>query len=47
LSDGTDVGFIAEEETSIKNTVLRQLLKTRRKLSADVLDSQGKLVLKV
>lgn len=47
LPDGTEVGFIAEEETSFKNTILRQILRTRRRLSATVLDASGNIVLKV
>jgi Scramblase len=47
LPDGSDVGFIAEEDTSFSNSILRQLLRTRRRLSATVLDSQGNVVLKV
>ena len=44
---GVDVGFIAEEESTFKNTILRQILKTRRSYDADVLDNQGNLVLKI
>nr|KAJ3419446.1 hypothetical protein HK105_006947 [Polyrhizophydium stewartii] len=44
---GNDVGFIAEEETSISGTVLRQLMRTRRAFKAVVLDRNGAVVLKI
>ncbi|KAJ1567792.1 hypothetical protein HK096_008653, partial [Nowakowskiella sp. JEL0078] len=38
---GTNVGFIAEEDSKISNSILRQLLRTRRAFGATVLDAQG------
>ncbi|KAI8822532.1 Scramblase-domain-containing protein [Fimicolochytrium jonesii] len=46
-SNGKDVGFIAEEETSFGGTISRQLLRTRRPFKAIVTDMQGNVVLKV
>ncbi|KAJ3178106.1 hypothetical protein HDU85_005630 [Gaertneriomyces sp. JEL0708] len=44
---GTDVGFIAEEETSFSGMLSRQLLRTRRPFKAVVLDRNGNVVLKI
>ncbi|TPX32591.1 hypothetical protein SmJEL517_g04268 [Synchytrium microbalum] len=44
---GTDVGFIAEEETAFTNVLMRQLLRTRRPFEAVILDAAGNIVLKV
>ncbi|KAJ3156873.1 hypothetical protein HDU86_003408 [Geranomyces michiganensis] len=46
-SRGEDVGYIAEEETKFTGVIARQLLRTRRPFKADVLDRDGKLVLKI
>lgn len=44
-SANTVVGYIAEHESGIKSTILRQLLKTRRPFQADVMDRHGTVVL--
>ncbi|TPX57378.1 hypothetical protein PhCBS80983_g03849 [Powellomyces hirtus] len=44
---GEDVGFIAEEVTSFAGTISRQLLRTRRPFKADILDKNGKVILKI
>merc|ERR1719223_2310920 len=45
--EGVDIGYIAEEESSIKGTVLRQLLRTRRAFKADVLALDGTKLLTI
>ena len=38
---------MAEEESSMKGSILRQLLKTRRAFHGTVIDLQGNVVLKI
>ncbi|KAJ3388147.1 hypothetical protein HDU84_000227 [Entophlyctis sp. JEL0112] len=45
--NGSNVGFIAEEEQSFVGTILRQVMGTRRSFNAVVLDSQGEIVLRI
>ncbi|KAI8899444.1 Scramblase-domain-containing protein [Globomyces pollinis-pini] len=45
--NGTQVGFIAEHDQSFKSAIFRQLFKTRRAFKADILDSNGNVVLKI
>ena len=44
---GLDVGYIAEQDNSIKSTLLRQFLRTRRAFHASVLDRAGNVVLDI
>ncbi|KAJ3151722.1 hypothetical protein HDU89_001770 [Geranomyces variabilis] len=46
-SRGEDVGYIAEEDTRLTGALARQFLRTRRPFKADILDKDGKLVLKI
>ena len=41
---GQTLGYIAEEDQKFKSSILRQLLKTRRKFNADVLGLDGQVL---
>jgi uncharacterized protein YxjI len=41
------IGYIAEESDSFKGNILRQLLRTRRAFTADILNTFGEIVLKI
>ncbi|KAJ3116227.1 hypothetical protein HK098_006666 [Nowakowskiella sp. JEL0407] len=44
---GSDVGFIAEEDSKISNALLRQLLRNRRSFQFTVLDAEGNEVVRL
>jgi hypothetical protein len=46
-STGYKAGFIAENPGSIFTAIVRQMLRTRRQFSADILDANGNVVLKI
>ncbi|KAJ3394046.1 hypothetical protein HDU92_007269 [Lobulomyces angularis] len=46
-SDGVDIGFIAEEDGKLSQSVVRQVMRTRRQFKATVLDANGNVVLKI
>lgn len=46
-TDAGPVGYICEIGSGIGSMILRQLLRTRRYLNADVLDTNGSVVYKV
>ncbi|KAJ3204822.1 hypothetical protein HK099_001016 [Clydaea vesicula] len=45
--DGVDIGFIAEEDGKLSQSVVRQVMRTRRQFKATVLDANGNVVLKI
>ncbi|RKP03105.1 hypothetical protein CXG81DRAFT_7261, partial [Caulochytrium protostelioides] len=46
-ADGTVVGYMAEQDVKLTSAIARQLLSTRRAYRIDVMDTQGRPILKM